>query len=224
MKNAPNNRPVTPSQIKARSGMSVPSWNRYETAKSRSQSLPRNSGIDSTGMVDRNDSDRSYDQLERRIFQVAKQTSQEVDRISRETNNRAGRDRVPSGNHRAPSGGRHHRPRSLGAALSRNGHASGSDGNRYHSTNTSSGPDTDRRTDNETMERRKTQTRQRENPQRRNVEYVSVTNISKDGQMSQSLLKMDDSKHGETRIDELSSGKEIKRQLIRAMKEVRVTL
>ena len=39
--------------------------------------------------------------------------------------------------------------------------------------------------------------------------------------MSQSLLKMEDSKYGETRIDELSSGKEIKRQLIRAMKEVR---
>jgi len=37
MKNAGNNRPVTPSQIKARSGMSVPNWNRYESAKNRSQ-------------------------------------------------------------------------------------------------------------------------------------------------------------------------------------------
>ena len=38
--------------------------------------------------------------------------------------------------------------------------------------------------------------------------------------MTSQLLKMDDSKSGETRIDELTSGKEIKRQLIRAMKEV----
>ena len=39
--------------------------------------------------------------------------------------------------------------------------------------------------------------------------------------MTSQLLKMDDTKAGETRIDELSSGKEIKRQLIRAMKELR---
>ena len=73
MKNAPNNRPVTPSQIKARSGMSQPSWRGYESAKNRSASLPRNAGA---ANMDRNDSDRSYDALERQIFQRAKQTSQ----------------------------------------------------------------------------------------------------------------------------------------------------
>ena len=44
--------------------------------------------------------------------------------------------------------------------------------------------------------------------------------MKNDGSMTSQLLKMDDSKSGETRIDELTSGKEIKRQLIRAMKEV----
>jgi hypothetical protein len=45
--------------------------------------------------------------------------------------------------------------------------------------------------------------------------------MKNDGSMTSQLLKMDDTKAGETRIDELSSGKEIKRQLIRAMKELR---
>ena len=73
-----------------------------------------------------------------------------------------------------------------------------------------------RRTDNETLDRRRNQAR---SANRRNVEYVSVTNVSKDGQMTSSQFKMDDSKMGETRIDELS-GKDIKRKLIRAMQEV----
>ena len=73
-----------------------------------------------------------------------------------------------------------------------------------------------RRTDNETLDRRRNQAR---STNRRNVEYVSVTNVSKDGQMTSSQFKMDDSKMGETRIDELS-GKDIKRKLIRAMQEV----
>ena len=47
--------------------------------------------------------------------------------------------------------------------------------------------------------------------------------MKNDGSMTSQLLKMDDSKSGETRIDELTSGKEIKRQLIRAMKEVSTT-
>ena len=212
MKNAPSNRPVTPSQLKARAGMTIPNWNRYENSKNRSQSLPRNIQRDGQMKdVDRNDSDRSYDPLERRIFQMAKATTQEVDRQNRQV--AAG----PGGRNRQQSGGRHHRPRSIGAALSRGGHASGSDGNRYHSNISSSGPDTDRRTDNETMDRRKN--RQTGTNRQRNVEYVSVTNVGKDGQITSSQFKMDDSKLGETRIDELS-GKDIKRQLIRAMKEV----
>ena len=73
-----------------------------------------------------------------------------------------------------------------------------------------------RRTDNETLDRRRNQAR---SANRRNIEYVSVTNVSKDGQMTSSQFKMDDSKMGETRIDELS-GKDIKRKLIRAMQEV----
>ena len=48
-----------------------------------------------------------------------------------------------------------------------------------------------------------------------------LTSMKNDGSMTSQLLKMDDSKAGETRIDELSSGREIKRQLIKAMKELR---
>ena len=52
------------------------------------------------------------------------------------------------------------------------------------------------------------------------IKTWKVTSMKNDGSMTSQLLKMDDSKSGETRIDELTSGKEIKRQLIRAMKEV----
>ena len=44
--------------------------------------------------------------------------------------------------------------------------------------------------------------------------------MKSDGSMTSQLLKMDNSKSGETKIDEMTSGKEIKRQLIKAMKEV----
>ena len=74
---------------------------------------------------------------------MAKATSQEVDRMNRESN-RLSRDQREPNRSRGASQGRHHRPRSLGATLNRGGHTSGSDGNRYHSNISSSGPDTDR--------------------------------------------------------------------------------
>lgn len=131
----------------------------------------------------------SYDPLERSIFQRARQTSQEVDRQTRQ-----GRQVEKRSGNSTP---RFNRPRSVGATLNRSGHLSGSDGNRYHSNISSSGPDTDRRTDNESYDRRRTINRA--GGARRNVEYVSVTNVSRDGTIGNtSMLRMDD-KNGETR-------------------------
>ena len=159
---------------------------RFDTQKSRSQSLPRNIRTED---LERNDSDMSYDPLERSIFQRARQTSQEVDRQTRQ-----GRQVEKRSGNSTP---RFNRPRSVGATLNRSGHLSGSDGNRYHSNISSSGPDTDRRTDNESYDRRRTINRA--GGARRNVEYVSVTNVSRDGTIGNtSMLRMDD-KNGETR-------------------------
>ena len=194
--------------------------------KNRSQSLPRNQTIEGMGELD---SDRSYDPLERQIFHMARQASKEADRMrsndeSRSNSGTIGRNnrsshenqngtlgRTSRDMHRRSGGGGtlgRSRPRSVGGVLNRrNAHASGSEGTRF-----SSGPDADSEYTRSDTERKG-----------KNIEYVSVTSMKNDGSMTSQLLKMDDSKNGETRIEEMTSGKEIKRQLIKAMKEVRST-
>lgn len=211
-------RAATPSQVKARSGVSN-GYNQRDM-KSRSQSLPRNQTIEGMGELD---SDRSYDPLERQIFHMARQASKEADRMRsnderRDTgtlgrNNRAEQNgtigRTSRDMHRRSGGGGtlgRSRPRSVGGVLNRrNAHASGSEGTRF-----SSGPDADSEYTRSDTERKG-----------KHIEYVSVTSMKNDGSMTSQLLKMDDSKNGETRIEEMTSGKEIKRQLIKAMKELR---
>ena len=101
----------------------------------RSRSLPRNQTIEGLGELD---SDRSYDPLERKIFQMAKQASKEADRL-RDSASSMSKDR---GRSRTLTGGgtlgRSTRPRSVGAFNRRSGHLSGSEGTRF-----SSGPDAD---------------------------------------------------------------------------------
>ena len=120
-------------------------------------------------MANELDSDRSYDPLERQIFQMAKQASKEADRLrdsasnvsaSNRTIERRGRTTITNGG----TLGRSTRPRSVGAFNRRgNGHLSGSEGTRF-----SSGPDADSEYNNRS-DTEKMQHRTRANQ----VEYVS---------------------------------------------------
>ena len=114
--------------------------------QNRSRSLPRNQTMDK--MAGELDSDRSYDPLERQIFQMAKQASKEADRLRDSASNmsggahrtldRQGRGRTLTGGNGGTLG-RSTRPRSVGAFNRRGGgHLSGSEGTRF-----SSGPDAD---------------------------------------------------------------------------------
>ena len=137
---------------------------------------------------------------------MARQASKEADRMRSNAEKNSTLGRTSRDMHRRGANGTlgRSRPRSVGGLLNRrNAHASGSEGTRF-----SSGPDADSEYTRSDTERKG-----------KSIEYVSVTSMKNDGSMTSQLLKMDDSKSGETRIDEVS-GKEIKRQLIKAMKEV----
>ena len=115
--------------------------------------------------LSRDDSDRSYDPLERQIFQMAKQASKEADRMRNVSeNSRTAREVTRRGGGGGNGTLGRNRPRSVGALRRGNVHTSGSEGTRF-----SSGPDGDSeytRSDTEKMGRQRPT-----NP----VEYVSGT-------------------------------------------------
>ena len=119
--------------------------------------------------LSRDDSDRSYDPLERQIFQMAKQASKEADRMRNVSeNSRTAREVTRRGGGGGNGTLGRNRPRSVGALRRGNVHTSGSEGTRF-----SSGPDGDSeytRSDTEKMGRQRPT-----NP----VEYVSGTGLKR---------------------------------------------